>query len=54
MVNQDFEKFRKVQQAHQGEYLESGKKSGLNDPEYNNQNDTDKSVGATGRNDSLK
>jgi hypothetical protein len=52
MVNENFDKFKKVQEAHQGEYLGSDRKQsrGLNDPEYNNQSDTDKSVGATGRN----
>lgn len=52
MVNENFDKFAKTQQAHQGEYLGSAKnqKPGLNDAEYNNQDNTDKSVGATGRN----
>jgi len=51
VVNEDFEKFNKQQQAHKAHYLGSvGKqKPGLNDPDYNNQSNTDKSVGATGR-----
>ena len=51
MVNLDFEKFRKEQRNHKAEYLGSGRnqKPGLNDPEYNNQDNTDKSPGATGR-----
>lgn len=51
MVNENFRKFRNVQQKHEGEYLGSDKeqKPGFNDPEYNNQDNTDKSPGATGR-----
>ncbi|MEH7299323.1 hypothetical protein V7182_16465 [Neobacillus drentensis] len=51
MVNENFRKFRSVQQKHEGEYLGSDReqKPGLNDPEYNNQDNTDKSPGATGR-----
>lgn len=51
MVNENFDKFKQIQQEHKAEYLGSrGKqKPGLNDPEYNNQDNTDKSVGATGR-----
>ncbi|MFJ5713851.1 hypothetical protein [Neobacillus sp. NPDC093127] len=51
MVNLDFEKFTKAQQAHQTKYLggRNNQKPGLNDPEYNNQENTDKSPGATGR-----
>jgi hypothetical protein len=50
MVNEDFDKFKKVQQEHKGVYLGGNpQKPGLNDPEYNNQEITDKSVGATGR-----
>jgi hypothetical protein len=52
VVNQNFDKFRKVQEKHQGEYLGTDRKQppGINDREYNNQSNTDKSVGATGRN----
>ncbi|MDR7079082.1 hypothetical protein J2Y03_004139 [Neobacillus niacini] len=51
MVNQNFDKFRKEQQEHQGVYLGGAKQqSRKNDPEYNNQEITDKAVGATGRN----
>lgn len=52
MVNQDFDKFKEVQESHQAEYIGSDKsnqKHGINDAEYNNRTDTDKSVGATGR-----
>jgi hypothetical protein len=51
VVNLDFEKFTKAQQAHQSKYLggKNNQKPGLNDPEYNNQENTDKSPGAAGR-----
>ncbi|MGX6446076.1 hypothetical protein ACWM35_22970 [Neobacillus sp. K501] len=50
MVNENFDKFKKVQQEHKGVYLGGNQqKPGLNDSEYNNQEITDKSVGATGR-----
>lgn len=51
MVNENFDKFNKTQHNHQGEYLGSDRKQmpGLNDADYNNQSNTDKSVGATGR-----
>lgn len=50
MVNENFDKFKKVQQEHKGIYLgKTQQQPGLNDPEYNNQEITDKSVGATGR-----
>jgi hypothetical protein len=50
MVNENFNKFRREQQEHQSVYLGGAKKQrGKNDPEYNNQDNTDKSVGATGR-----
>ncbi|MED3563042.1 MULTISPECIES: hypothetical protein [Bacillus] len=51
MVNENWNEFNKIQQKHQASYLGSEKrrKPGLNDPEYNNQDNTDKSVGATGR-----
>jgi hypothetical protein len=57
MVNENFEKFREVQKKHQGVYIGGTTNSqtpGLNDENYNNQEDTDKSVGATGRNLDLK
>ncbi|MEH7179051.1 hypothetical protein [Neobacillus vireti] len=51
MVNQNFNKFKKEQQEHQSPYLGgSNQPPGINDPEYNNQENTDKAVGATGRN----
>jgi len=52
MVNENFDKFRKVQQEHQGKYLGSdqNQQPGLNDRDYNNQSITDKSPGTTGRN----
>jgi hypothetical protein len=50
MVNENFDKFKKVQQEHKGIYLGGNQQQpGQNDPEYNNQEITDKSVGATGR-----
>lgn len=51
MVNENFEKFRKEQEKHQGEYLGTDRPqmAGVNDQDYNNQSNTDKSVGATGR-----
>nr|WP_263325041.1 hypothetical protein [Neobacillus sp. Marseille-Q6967] len=51
MVNENFEKFRKEQEKHQGEYLGTDRPqmAGVNDRDYNNQSNTDKSVGATGR-----
>jgi hypothetical protein len=51
VVNLNHDKFRQVQEQHQSKYLGSDKKQkpGLNDPEYNNQSNTDKSPGATGR-----
>ncbi|MFZ3588458.1 hypothetical protein ACOI1C_04085 [Bacillus sp. DJP31] len=51
MVNQDFEKFNKLQKEHKSSYLGSDKphKQASNDPDYNNNSDTDKSPGATGR-----
>jgi hypothetical protein len=54
MVNQNFDKFREVQKKHQAVYIGgtngSQQTPGINDKNYNNQEDTDKSVGATGRN----
>jgi hypothetical protein len=50
MVNENFNKFKKEQQEHQSVYLGgANQQRGKNDPEYNNQDNTDKSVGATGR-----
>lgn len=51
MVNENFSQFRRAQKKHEGKYLGgTNQKRGLNDEEYNNQKDTDKSPGATGRN----
>jgi hypothetical protein len=50
MVNENFNKFRKEQQEHQSVYLGgANQQRGQNDPDYNNQEITDKSVGAAGR-----
>ncbi|MFD0829900.1 hypothetical protein ACT8ZR_30440 [Neobacillus sp. M.A.Huq-85] len=51
MVNENWNEFNKIQQKHRGSYLGSEKRQqpGMNDPEYNSAEDTDKSVGATGR-----
>jgi hypothetical protein len=50
VVNEDFKKFNTVQHQHQGEYFGTDKKQkpGVNDREYNNQDHTDISAGATG------
>ncbi|XJZ26771.1 hypothetical protein ACF5W4_15725 [Bacillota bacterium Lsc_1132] len=51
MVNENYERFKKEQQKHESTYLGSDRKQspGLNDPDYNNQDNTGKSVGVTGR-----
>jgi hypothetical protein len=51
MVNQDFERFRKEQQAHKATYVGSDKphNQASNDSDYNNNEETDKSPGLTGR-----
>jgi hypothetical protein len=50
LVNENWDEFNKIQQKHRASYLGNEKqKPGLNDPEYNNQDNTDKSPGATGR-----
>lgn len=52
MVNQDFEKFTKEQKAHKSAYLGSDRhhQQTSNDSDYNNNEETDKSPGLTGRN----
>ena len=50
MVNENFNKFKKEQQNHQSAYLGgANQQRSKNNSEYNNQDNTDKSVGATGR-----
>jgi hypothetical protein len=51
MVNENLDKFNEIQLKHQGEYLGTDREQppGLNDPRYNNQEITDKAIGATGR-----
>ncbi|MFD6211059.1 hypothetical protein [Peribacillus sp. NPDC060253] len=50
MVNIDFDKFIKSQKNHQGQYLgKENHQEGVNDKDYNNRGNSDKSVGATGR-----
>ncbi|WP_154663519.1 hypothetical protein [Neobacillus dielmonensis] len=51
MVNENFNKFRKVQHKHESAYLGTDREQqpGLNDRDYNNQSNTDKSIGAAGR-----
>ncbi|MFD1736322.1 hypothetical protein ACFSCX_07060 [Bacillus salitolerans] len=51
MVNQDFDKFRKEQEEHQAKYIGSNKihTQSSNDPNYNNNEETDKAPGLTGR-----
>ncbi|WP_456278368.1 hypothetical protein [Bacillus sp. AK128] len=52
MVNQDFERFKKEQQAHKATYIGSDHQhqQTSNDANYNNNEETDKSPGLTGRN----
>lgn len=52
MVNEDKDKFRQVQNEHLGKYIGGSNKEKpgrLNRDDYNTQENTDKSVGATGR-----
>lgn len=51
MVNLNFDKFNEVQKKHQSQYLGSTKKKndGFNTDDYNTQDNTDKSIGAAGR-----
>lgn len=51
MVNENFKQFRKSLEKHQGEYIGSDRRqrTEINDPEYNNRRNTDKSPGAAGR-----
>jgi hypothetical protein len=53
MVNPNTKKFLKEQRDLKHEYLEGARPNNTemtSDPAYNNKNDTDISVGATGRN----
>jgi hypothetical protein len=48
-MNEDHQKFQKVQRGASSTYLKgarSPKESPMTDPDYNNNTDTDKSVGA--------
>ena len=51
MVNENFESFRKEQRKHKPAYLGSDRNQppGLKDADNNNQDNTDQSIGATGR-----
>ncbi|MGG5252793.1 hypothetical protein ACQYAD_04750 [Neobacillus sp. SM06] len=51
MVNENFELFRKEQKKHKPAYLGSDQNQppGVNDADYNHQDNTDQSVGAIGR-----
>ena len=51
MVNENWKQFNKTQKKHIGSYIGTGhdQTPGINDAEYNNQSNTDKSIGATGR-----
>jgi hypothetical protein len=51
MVNTNFNKFKKIQQKHTSTYLGSNKdqKASINDENYNDQSNSDISVGATGK-----
>jgi hypothetical protein len=54
LVNKNFERFNKEQQKHKSTYIgnidNSRNLGDFNHSSYNSQEDTDKSVGATGRN----
>jgi hypothetical protein len=57
LVNLDFNKFKKEQKNHKPEYLDNNKAEnvgGFNKSNYNSQENTDKSVGAVGRNETLR
>jgi hypothetical protein len=51
MVNTNFNKFKRIQQNHTSTYLGSNKeqKASVNDESYNDQSNSDISIGATGR-----
>jgi hypothetical protein len=51
MVNQDFDKFRRLQKEHKSDYVGSDRphEQTANDKHYNNNSNTDISPGATGR-----
>jgi hypothetical protein len=50
MVNLNFDKFIKIQDKHEGQYLGGeNQPEGKNDKEYNNRRNSDKSPGAEGR-----
>jgi hypothetical protein len=51
MVNMNFDKFNSIQQKHKSRYIggDKSQQQGINDPEYNDNQNTDKSPGATGR-----
>jgi len=53
MVNENFDRFKKEQQKHKSTYLGSeadANRPGSSNPNYNGRGNTDKNVGATGRN----
>ena len=54
MVNENFDQFSKEQKKHQPSYLGGSRQAGFNHSDYNSQENTDKSVGATGRNQTKK
>jgi hypothetical protein len=51
MVNQDFDKFRKLQKEHKSAYIGSDRphEQTSNDKDFNNNSETDKAPGLTGR-----
>lgn len=56
MVNLNFNKFKQEQNDHKPAYLSNDKSENqgdFNKNDYNSQEDTDKSVGAAGRNKTL-
>lgn len=52
MVNENFKKFSKAQEQHQSAYVSNNtadNSGSFNKSDYNSQENTDKSIGATGR-----
>ena len=49
MTNKNTDLFKKIQLAQKSEYIGGPQERGLNDSDYNNGGNTDKSPGAEGR-----
>lgn len=57
LVNNNFDRFNHAQQKHKSTYIgnkDTQNPGGFNQSNYNSQEDTDKSIGASGRNPSGK